>query len=191
MEKRLIVPGNNQKVLLHSCCAVCSGPLIEQMINSDIELTLFFYNPNIHPRKEYEIRKNENKQFAKKLHVPFVDADYDVQDWFSRTKGLEKELERGKRCTMCFDIRMNRTALYAFKHRFKVITSSLSISRWKDISQVHRCGFDAAAKYDGMIYWDYNWRKWSNRVYELAKQEGFYRQKYCGCIYSQKCKATC
>lgn len=104
------VPGGENKVLMHSCCAPCSGPLIEKMAESGIDLTIFFYNPNIHPKKEYELRKKENIRYAEKLGLDFIDADYDVQNWFTRAKGMENEPERGIRCTMCFDMRFERTA---------------------------------------------------------------------------------
>lgn len=176
----------NNKVLLHSCCAPCAGDLMQRMLASNIDLTIFFYNPNIHPKKEYEIRKNENKRFADKLKIPFIDVDYDVQDWFRRAKGLEWEPERGLRCTKCFDMRFERTALYAFENGFKTITSSLGISRWKDMDQINDCGIRAAKNYDGVDYWTYNWRKagGSARMYEIAKKEEFYKQEYCGCIFS-------
>src|SRR3990167_9966554 len=111
-------PNNQNKVLLHSCCAPCSGEVMEAMVASGIDLTIFFYNPNIHPQKEYGIRKNENIRFAEKFNIPFVDADYDTDNWFARAKGMENEPERGIRCTMCFDMRFERTALYAHEHNF-------------------------------------------------------------------------
>ena len=177
---------NDNRVLMHSCCAPCAGDLIQSMQESGIDQTIFFYNPNIHPKKEYEIRKNENKRFADKLKIPFIDVDYDVQDWFRRAKGLEWEPERGLRCTKCFDMRFERTALYAFENGFKTITSSLGISRWKDMNQINDCGIRAAKNYDGVDYWTYNWRKagGSARMYEIAKKEEFYKQEYCGCIFS-------
>lgn len=180
------VPGGENKVLMHSCCAPCSGPLIEKMAKSGIDLTIFFYNPNIHPKKEYELRKKENIRYAEKLGLDFIDADYDVQNWFARAKGMEHEPERGLRCTMCFDMRFECTALYAFENNFKVITSSLGISRWKNMQQINDCGVKAASHYDGITYWTYNWRKDGGgaRMYELAKEEEFYKQEYCGCIYS-------
>lgn len=180
------VPNGENKVLMHSCCAPCSGPLIEKMAESGINLTIFFYNPNIHPKKEYEIRKKENIRYAKKLGLDFIDADYDVQNWFSRAKGMEHEPERGIRCTMCFDMRFERTALYAHENDFTVITSSLGISRWKNMEQINDCGIKAASHYPGITYWTYNWRKSGGgaRMYELAKEEEFYKQEYCGCIYS-------
>lgn len=180
------VPHGERKVLMHSCCAPCSGPLIEKMHESGIDLTIFFYNPNIHPKKEYEIRKQENIRYAEKLGIEFVDADYDVQNWFARAKGMEREPERGIRCTMCFDMRFERTALHAHEHGFKVFTSSLGISRWKNMEQINDCGERAASHYDGVTYWTYNWRKDGGgaRMYDLAKEEEFYQQQYCGCIYS-------
>jgi predicted adenine nucleotide alpha hydrolase (AANH) superfamily ATPase len=182
----LTPPAGARKVLLHSCCAPCAGELMEQMLANGIDLTIFFYNPNIHPKKEYEIRKNENIRFAEKMGIPFVDADYDVQNWFARAKGMEHEPERGARCTMCFDMRFARTALYAHENGFPVITSSLGISRWKNMDQINDCGIRAAAPYEDVTYWDYNWRKegGSARMYEIAKREAFYAQQYCGCIYS-------
>lgn len=180
------VPGGHKRVLLHSCCAPCSGPLIERMHDSGIELTIFFYNPNIHPLKEYRLRKDENIRYAEKLGIPFVDADYDVQEWFARARGMEFEPERGIRCTMCFDMRFLRTALHAHEEGFAVFTSSLGISRWKDMEQINGCGERAAAHYPDITYWTYNWRKegGSARMYDLAKEERFYQQQYCGCIYS-------
>ena len=186
MREKLELPENADKLLLHSCCAPCSGELMEALSASGINFTIFFYNPNIHPRKEYEIRKNENIGYAQKMNIPFVDADYDTSNWFARVNGLEFEPERAMRCSVCFDMRFERTALYAHEHGFKVIVSSLGISRWKDMAQVNACGVKAAGRYKGMVYWTYNWRKkgGSGRMYEISKREGFYQQEYCGCVYS-------
>ena len=153
---------------------------------SQIKFTIFFYNPNIHPKREYEIRKNENIRFAQKMNIPFVDADYDTSNWFARVKGMEFEPEKGKRCTICFDMRFERTALYAHEHGFKVITSSLGLSRWKDMNQINGSGVRAVQRYPDMVYWTYNWRKGggSDRMYEISKRENFYQQEYCGCVYS-------
>ena len=184
--RQLPLPNGQRKVLLHSCCAPCSGEVMEAMLASGIEYTIFFYNPNIHPLKEYELRKSENVRFAEKFGVPFVDADYDRNNWFERARGMENEPERGIRCTMCFDMRFERTALYAHEHGFPVITSSLGISRWKNMQQINDCGVRAAARYPGMTYWEYNWRKdgGANRMIEISKREQFYQQEYCGCAYS-------
>lgn len=184
--KPLALPNGHSKVLLHSCCAPCSGEVMEAMQASGIDFTIFFYNPNIHPLKEYELRKNENIRFAEKFGIPFIDADYDRDNWFERARGMENEPERGVRCTMCFDMRFERTALYAHEHGFPVITSSLGISRWKDMNQINGCGKRAAERYPDLVYWDYNWRKGggSARMIEISKRENFYQQEYCGCVYS-------
>src|SRR3990167_2741047 len=186
VREKLTLPNDGKSLLLHSCCAPCSGEVMEALIASDINFTIFFYNPNIHPVQEYEIRKAENVAFAKKHNIPFIDADYDKDNWFSRIKGLEWEPERGKRCTVCFDMRFERTALYANEHGFSVISSSLGISRWKDFDQINDSGARAASRYPDLVYWTYNWRKQggSERMYDIAKRENFYKQEYCGCVYS-------
>jgi predicted adenine nucleotide alpha hydrolase (AANH) superfamily ATPase len=179
-------PGGETKVLLHSCCAPCSGEVMEAMLASGVDYTIFFYNPNIHPEREYLLRKDENVRFADKHGVPFIDADYDTDNWFERAKGLEWEPERGARCSMCFDMRFERTALYAHEHGFPVMTSSLGISRWKNMAQINESGARATAPYDGLTYWDYNWRKGGGaaRMIDISKREAFYQQEYCGCVYS-------
>ena len=183
---KLETPGGKAPVLMHSCCAPCAAELMEAMLESAIPYTIFFYNPNIHPKKEYELRKQENIRFANEHDIPFIDVDYDVDNWFERTKGQEWEPERGARCTSCFDMRFERTALYAKEHGFPVITSSLGISRWKNMDQINDCGERAASQYDDVEYWTYNWRKKGGaaRMYEISKRENFYKQEYCGCVYS-------
>ena len=182
----LSLPPDRKRVLMHSCCAPCSGEVMEAMLEAGIEYDIFLYNPNIHPIKEYEIRKQENIRFAEQHGIGFIDADYDVDNWFDRIKGLENEPERGERCTQCFDMRFERTALYAAERGYDTITSSLGISRWKDMKQINGCGVKAAGRYDNMLYWEYNWRKHggSQRMIEISKREAFYQQEYCGCVYS-------
>lgn len=182
----LSLPAGRNKLLLHSCCAPCAGDLMEKFVESNIDYTIYFYNPNIHPRKEYEIRKDENKRFADKFNIPFIDADYDKDEWYARAKGMEHEPERGIRCTMCFDMRFVRTAEYAVRNGFDVITSSLGISRWKNMEQINASGIQAAAQFPDLVYWTYNWRKegGSQRMIEISKRESFYQQEYCGCAYS-------
>ncbi|MGB1581830.1 MAG: epoxyqueuosine reductase QueH [Nevskiales bacterium] len=182
----LLPPNGEKRVLLHSCCAPCAGEVIEAMAAAGLDLTIFFYNPNIHPQKEYELRKQENIRQAEILGIPFIDADYDTDNWFARTKGMEWEPEKGKRCTECFDMRFERTALYAHEYGFGVYTSSLGISRWKDMNQINGSGERAAARYAGLAYWTYNWRKQggANRMLEISKRDGYYQQEYCGCVYS-------
>ena len=134
-EKRtkLTPPNGESKVLLHSCCAPCAGEIMEAMTNSGIDYTIYFYNPNIHPREEYEIRKQENIRFAKEMNIPFIDGDYDRDNWFARVKGLEWEPERGKRCSVCFDMRFERSALYCDRTRifcFHLNARTITLERY-------------------------------------------------------------
>jgi len=183
---KLEMPNKESKLLLHSCCAPCAGEIMEAVAASGIDTTIYFYNPNIHPKEEYEIRKDENIRFAEKLGFDFIDADYDKDNWFERIKGLENEPERGKRCTVCFDMRFERTALYAHENNFKIFATTLGISRWKDLEQINNSGLKAAKRYNSLDFWDFNWRKQggSSRMLEISKKEKFYKQEYCGCVYS-------
>ena len=182
----LKIPNKNIPILLHSCCAPCSGAVMERLQQEGIKFSIFFYNPNIHPKKEYELRKQENIRFAKKLNIEFIDADYDSKNWFMRVKGLEMSPERGERCTVCFDMRFERTALYAVENNFEIFTSCLGISRWKDMNQINQSGIKAASRYENLEYWTFNWRKknGSKRMIDISKEQRFYQQEYCGCAYS-------
>ena len=183
---KLELPIGKDNLFLHSCCAPCSGDIMERLMESDINYTVYFYNPNIHPYKEYLLRKEENMNFSIKNNIPFIDADYNPRAWFDITKGLEVEPERGKRCSVCFDMRFIKTAEYASNNGFDIISSTLGISRWKDMNQINQSGIYAASKFKNMEYWTYNWRKenGSQRMIEVSKDEGFYMQEYCGCVYS-------
>ncbi|MDX9689443.1 MAG: epoxyqueuosine reductase QueH [Proteobacteria bacterium] len=182
----------DEKILLHVCCAPCSCEIIEGMLFTGLRPTLYFYNPNIHPQDEYDIRKNEVIRFAASHGIPFVDADYDTDHWFARVKGLEQEPERGRRCSACFAFRMERTALYAHENGFRTFATSLSISRHKNQSRVHQAGEDATIHYADLRFWAYNWRQrgGSDRGAHIAKTEGFYRQNYCGCVFSRRDRAA-
>ena len=183
---KLKTPNGESRLLLHSCCAPCAGEVMEAVAASDIDTTVYFYNPNIHPIEEYELRKEENKRYCEALDIRFIDADYDKDNWFDRIKGLEDEPERGKRCTKCFDMRFERSALFAHENNFSLYATTLGISRWKDLDQVNNSGLRAANRYDNLTFWDFNWRKQggSSRMIEISKREEFYQQEYCGCVYS-------
>ena len=183
---KLELPDNGKKLLLHSCCAPCAGEIMEAIAASGIETTIYFYNPNIHPKEEYEIRKDENIRFADKLGFKFIDADYDKDNWFKRVKGLEDAPERGERCTVCFDMRFEKSALFAHENSYDTFATTLGISRWKDLEQINTSGLKAANRYNDVVFWDFNWRKQggSARMLEISKQEKFYKQEYCGCVYS-------
>ena len=183
---KLQLPSGHKKLLLHSCCAPCSGDIMLRLKESGVNYTIYFYNPNIHPRREYILRKEENLEFARKYNIPFIDDDYDTRNWFDRVKGQEWEPERGKRCSSCFDMRFYKTAEYASKNNFSLISSTLGISRWKDMNQINQSGLKAASQFNGIDYWTFNWRKnkGSENMIKISKKEKFYMQEYCGCVYS-------
>ncbi len=184
---KLTLPKGN-KLLLLSCCTPCSCGVIEQLNKSEIDTTILFYNPNIEPYDEYLLRKNEQKDYAIQHGMKFVDLDYENEKWHDEIAGLESEPERGKRCSACFEMRLEKTAQYAIENDFPVFADILGISRWKDMKQVHAAGYRVAERYPELIYWDNNWRKagGSQRMTEIARETNFYRQQFCGCQYSRR-----
>ena len=152
----LELPNGNKELLLHSCCAPCSGEIIEALAASHIKTTVYFYNPNIHPLEEYEIRKDENRRFCDQVGFECIDGDYDKDNWFERIKGLEDEPERGERCTKCFDMRFERSALFAHENNFSIFATTLGISRWKDMNQINESGVRSASRYENISFWDFN-----------------------------------
>ena len=105
---------------------------------------------------------------------------------YKRARGMEWSPERGSRCTMCFDMRFERTALHAHEHGFNYFTTTNATSRWKDQQQVNSSGLRAAAKYDDVDYWVYDWQtdQMTRRKYDINAEMKFYKQEYCGCSFS-------
>ena len=153
-------------------------------MNNGVRPTIFYYNPNIWPREEYEIRKNESKRHAESLGIQWIDGDYDHEGWCQHMKGLENEPERGSRCQECFVLRLTKTALKARELGIPYFATTLASSRWKSLDQINRAG--EAAELPGVQFWPQNWRKdgLQERRNELIKTYGFYNQTYCGCEYS-------
>ncbi len=187
MMLKIETPNKDDKVLLHSCCAPCSSAIIECMVANGIHPTVYYYNPNIYPFEEYEIRKAEAKRFVTSQGLLFVDADYDYDGWKESVCGMENEPERGRRCLQCFKMRLLQTAHYASEHGFTVFTTTLASSRWKSLEQINEAGQWAAAQVDGVTFWEQNWRKGGlqERRNQLLREYGFYNQLYCGCEFSR------
>ena len=155
----VIVPGNESKVLLHTCCAPCSSAIIECMLKHNITPIIYYSNPNIYPEEEYMIRKNECTRYAQSLGLQIIDDDYDHDTWLQNIKGLECQPERGSRCLECFKLRLRRTARYAHENGIRVITTTLASSRWKSLEQINEAGRYAVEPYGDVCWWDQNWRK--------------------------------
>jgi predicted adenine nucleotide alpha hydrolase (AANH) superfamily ATPase len=187
-------PMGETTVLLHTCCAPCSGAIIEAMLQNGINPVIYYCNPNIYPHQEYEIRKNECTRYAQALGLEIVDADYDHENWLAAVKGLESEPERGGRCLKCFKLRLLSTAEYARSRGIKVITTTLASSRWKSLDQINEAGTWACTEINKIpaetevIWWDQNWRKngLQERRLQILKEFDFYNQLYCGCEFSMR-----
>ena len=181
------VPCGEVKILLHACCAPCSSAIVECLLENDVRPTLFFYNPNIFPKEEYERRKAECIRHAEMMELDIVDADYDHNKWLEMVRGYESEPERGARCLICFRERLAAAALYAYEHDFRVFATTLTTSRWKSLEQIAEAGEYAASLFPDLKFWAQNWRKGglSERRNELVQKYNFYNQNYCGCEFSK------
>ena len=154
---------------------------------------IFYYNPNIYPRQEYEIRKQESQRHAESLGLTWIDGDYDHEGWLRGVCGLEDEPERGRRCEQCFTLRLTAAAWKARELGIRYFATTLASSRWKSLEQIERAGLRAeqtvnaaVADGEGVAFWAQNWRKGGlqERRNQLLKEYGFYNQRYCGCEFS-------
>jgi predicted adenine nucleotide alpha hydrolase (AANH) superfamily ATPase len=188
----VIVPDGLHEVLLHACCAPCSSAIVEWMLANGVRPTIFYYNPNIYPHEEYEIRKNESKRHAESLGIRWIDGDYDHEEWLRDICGMEAEPERGRRCEQCFTLRLTRAAQEARKQGLRYFTTTLASSRWKSLEQINRAGHLAEQTVEGTTFWDQNWRKGGlqERRNQLLREYQFYNQQYCGCEFSQRKETT-
>lgn len=177
---------SEENLLLLSCCAPCSCGVIQKLAGQKRRFTVLFYNPNIDCLEEYEKRLRENQRVCERFGVPFVTLPYEPDVWRTATKGLEKEPERGKRCSVCFEMRLCRAAQYAKENGFHAFSSVLGVSRYKDLAQVNEAAARAEAA-SGVPYDRTNWRKGGNESlrHELIKEMSLYNQRYCGCVFSR------
>lgn len=184
----IIIPEGCKEVLLHACCAPCSSAIVEWMLANGVRPTIFYYNPNIFPREEYEIRKNESKRHAESLGLTWIDGDYNHEQWRQDVCGLEGEPERGKRCEQCFVLRLTMAAQKTKELGLQYFTTTLASSRWKSLEQINRAGHLAEQAVEDTTFWDQNWRKGGlqERRNQLLKEFNFYNQQYCGCEFSQR-----
>jgi len=196
----IIVPEGCKRVLLHACCAPCSSAIVEWLLAHEIEPVIYYFNPNIYPREEYEIRKNESKRHAESLGIKWIDGDYDHEAWKAQMCGLEQEPERGRRCEACFYVRLLSTAKKAQELGIEWFATTLASSRWKSLEQINTAGLRAAQAVTGertgipkVQFWAQNWRKdgLQERRNELLKAYDFYNQTYCGCEFSLRAAQSC
>ena len=173
-----------KKLLLHSCCGPCSTHVIE-VLKSQYELTLFYYNSNIYPSEEYEKRLAEQKRYADIVGVKVITKDYDESEFLEKIKGFEGEREGGKRCNICFELRLRETAKLCKEKGFDIFATTLSVSPHKNSFTINSIGKEIAEEYD-VEYLEESFKKkdgYLNSI-KLAKKYELYRQNYCGCRFS-------
>lgn len=175
-------------LLLHSCCAPCSSYVIEYL-SRFFKITVLYYNPNIGENREYFKRRDEQKRLIKEMPVKypiaFIDGVYNPKDFYSAVKGLENEPERGKRCSVCFDLRLKYTAKIAEDNGFDYFATTLTLSPLKNARVINTIGEGIACK-SKYLPSDFKKKEGYKRSIVLSAEYNLYRQNYCGCIFSRK-----
>ena len=182
-----------RRILLHSCCGPCSTACIERLM-PDYKVTVFFYNPNITDRDEYEKRKENQIKFIDALNselpeedrVVFIEGEYLPEDFFDAAKGLEDCPEGGERCTECFKLRLDRTARAALVMGYPVFGTTLTVSPHKNYQLISAIGTELGDIYEiEFLDMDFKKKAGFQRSIELSKKYELYRQNYCGCEFSK------
>lgn len=182
------ISGKKPRLLLHSCCAPCSSSVIEQLTEY-FEITVYYYNPNIYPNDEFKKRADEQKRFCKEFfsdrNIEVIEADFIPTEFEDAVKNMHTQKEGGSRCSVCYRIRLEKTACYAKENGFEYFASTLSVSPLKDEVRLNSIGELLAEKYGvKYLYNDFKKRNGYKRSCEISKETGMYRQDYCGCKYS-------
>lgn len=178
-----------KKMLLHSCCAPCSSAVVERLLaETDYDISVFYYNPNIYPEEEYSKRESEQLRLINLLNndrVHFVKAPFDPTNFYECARGLESEKEGGARCAECFYLRLNKTAEFAKLNGFDIFATTLTVSPHKNAKLINEIGQKISATV-GVEYFEADFKKRDGykRSLELSKLYGLYRQNYCGCVYA-------
>lgn len=176
------------KLLLHSCCGPCSTTVLS-FLKDYFDITVLYYNPNIEPLAEYEKRKSEQIRFINELNDPYVkfrDCDYDNVSFKNTTVGLEKEKEGGARCSVCFKLRLEKTAQLAKDENFDYFGTTLTVSPYKNSRIINEIGAFLEQAYGVQyLYSDFKKNDGYKKSIELSHKYNLYRQNYCGCLYGR------
>lgn len=183
--------GKRPRLLLHSCCAPCSTAVLTRLCEG-FDITVFYYNPNIDTRDEHDLRAKELETFVNDsgLALDTVIIPWEPKLFYERVRGLEGEKEGGKRCEVCFGLRLDRTARYAAEHGYDLFTTTLTISPMKSAPLLNRIG-EEAAKRAGAVFLNSDFKKRGGYLLstQLSREYGIYRQDYCGCVFSKRERA--
>lgn len=185
--EKITEKGIRPKLLLHSCCAPCSSYVLEYL-NQYFDITLYYYNPNISPKSEYDFRISELHRLVSEMgiDVKIIDGDYEPEDFEEIANGLENEPEQGARCMKCYHLRLEHSAQIAKEQDFDYFTTTLSISPMKNAEALNSIGAALAEKYGiAYLFSDFKKREGYKRSIELSRQYNLYRQNYCGCRFSK------
>jgi predicted adenine nucleotide alpha hydrolase (AANH) superfamily ATPase len=176
---------DNKKILLHTCCGICSSYPISYLQNEGYEVTAYFYNPNIYPEEEYQKRLEAEKTLCEHFNCKLIVGEYEPDVYYEYVKGLEEEPEKGKRCDKCFALRLEQSAKIAKQLNIPVFTTSMVISPHKDYEKLTKTGNEIAKKH-GLEYLSTNFRKNDGflKTNQISKELNLYRQNYCGCKFS-------
>lgn len=178
------------RLLLHACCAPCSSYVLEYLCRY-FDITVYFANPNITEKAEYEKRLSELIRFIGTAdfcrEVSVIDAGFSPEVFLCNAAGHETDPEGGTRCTGCFLLRLKQTADYAKKHGFEAFATTLTVSPHKDADRINRIG-SALSESSGIFYLpsDFKKRGGYQRSIVLSREYGLYRQNYCGCTFSKQ-----
>lgn len=185
MKKIISNLDDHNKLLLHSCCGPCSSSVIERL-RDYFDITVIYYNPNIEPKEEYEKRKSEQLRLLNELGIKFMDIDYLNNEYHKKIKGYENEPENGLRCTLCFELRLDKTASKAKENNFDYFGTTLTVSPHKNSKIINEIGLKLEERYGvKFLLSDFKKEDGYKRSIELSKKYDLYRQDYCGCLYSK------
>lgn len=173
------------KILLHACCATCCGYPLHKLFDLGFEPVIYFYNPNISPEAEYLKRLNELKLYLDKKNIEYIEDKYEPEFWAEYIKGLEQEPEKGKRCEKCFELRLLKTAKKTKELNLESFTTTLTVSPHKNSDMIFEIA-NKIARDENIKFLELNFKKENGflKTMQIAKEENFYRQNYCGCEYS-------
>ena len=174
-------------LLLHSCCAPCSSACLERL-KDKFKITVLYYNPNIDEDEEYAKRKAEQIRFLQQTGwAEILDCDHDQSAFEKIALGLENEPERGGRCYLCYELRLNQTAKIAKENGFDWFCTTLSLSPYKNAEWLNEIGERIGKEYNvAFLFSDFKNKGGYHRSIELSNEHGLYRQDFCGCKYSKR-----
>jgi predicted adenine nucleotide alpha hydrolase (AANH) superfamily ATPase len=170
------------KILLHICCGICAGSVAERLLSEEHQVTGLFFNPNIHPAEEYEKRLQVARTIAGSIGFALEEGSYKPETWQQSVIGMGKEPEGGKRCEVCYRLRLQETFRVMQERGFDAFTTTLTVSPHKPASVVNRIGNEIGG--NKFLARDFKKRDGFKRANEIAAKLGVYRQHYCGCVYS-------